>query len=521
MIFQKLIIVFLFLGLSSEALSYKIEWGELERSPGSLSTIFPVSAKDFFAIRYTGRGIFGARIATYHSSFKISATGKIKPVIDRNVGNYEGCITLNGKFYMFVSDRVNDRQILYMQEYSNDIVQVGEAVNVGEFAIPQKRGYKSFSVIHSRDHQFFTVYWEIVERKSRHTSYGYNVFDSEQHLISSGEYELPYEDGLADITTIYLSNTGDFFLGVEEFEVPEGKKLRKRTFKTLHIYQITPSGLDEFELQMEGKNARTVILTSDNQNKMVVTGLYTNDGESGISGIFSLVANFDSKTIESENYEEFTKDFITQDWSEKEKKKSEKREAKGKGEPALFNYVMRNTELTQDGSTVGSIEQYYVVVVTRTDPRTGTTTTTTYYYYNDIIAFKIGKNGGFDWVKKIAKKQMSTNDYGLFSSYARFIDDGRLCFIYNDNIDNYDEQGRFLDESKTQYARFTKKKNQVVLTSVDLESGDVNRAFFFNRKEVGTLAVPKLFEINYKENTMLLYTLLRKKERFGLLTMQE
>ncbi len=519
---QKIFLTICLLGLITPRLhAYKIDWGLTEKSPGRVTNLLPVSGKDFFALRYKGQ-IFSSLYVTYHSSFVMSATGRIKMSVDNNMTSFEDCIALKGKLYVFMSDKIGTEEILYMQEFSKNIEPVGDPMEVGRLTAEKKRSSKSFSILASRDDEFFTVYWEVVERKSKHTTYGYKVYDSELNVNSEGEYELPFEDGLADITALYLSNTGDFFMAIEEYSLEDGQKLKKRSFKSMHIYQITPDGLDEFSLDMGGRVARTLILTGNNDNLFTLTGLYSKSKASGIKGVFSIIADFDKKQVISESFEDFSKDFITEGWSDKQKKKADKRASKGKGQPQLYNYIMRNTEVTKNGDIVGSIEQYYVRVVTHYN-QNGSTTTTYYYYYNDIIAFKINKDGRFAWLKKILKRQVSTNDGGPFSSYARFVDDGKLCFIFNDSEKNYDENGKFIvdDDNTINYARFDKKKNRVALVTLDLEDGEMERKTFFSRKDVGTVAVPKLFRIDYKNRTMLLYTFLRRKERFGLLTMNE
>jgi len=202
----------------------------------------------------------------------------------------------------------------------------------------------------------------------------------------------------------------------------------------MHILHVTPECIDDFTLNMEGKRIEAMTMNSDNDRIFTFTGIYGDQGKAGVTGLFYMRANFDKQEVIDEGFEKFGKDFITQDWSDRQKEKAEKREAKGKGEPQLYNYVMRQTEVLKDGSIVGSLEQYYVVVTQYTDPRTGATRTTYTYYYNDIIAFKVGKDGGFNWLKKINKYQVSTNDGGPYSSYARFIDNGRFFFIFNDHV---------------------------------------------------------------------------------------
>ena len=97
----------------------------------------------------------------------------------------------------------------------------------------------------------------------------------------------------------------------------------------------------------------------------------------------------------------------------------------------------------------------------------------------------------------------------------------KLCFTFNDNVKNYDEQGKFLDADKTYPANFGKKKNVVAIVEVDLEDGAISRKTFFDRQEITALAVPKMFHIDYKTNEMLLYAVYGKKERFGILKFNE
>jgi len=289
----------------------------------------------------------------------------------------------------------------------------------------------------------------------------------------------------------------------------------------MHIFHITPEGLDDFTIDLAGKRVDAMTMNSENDRVFTFTGIYGDQGKAGVSGLFYLRADFDKQEVIDEGFEKFGKDFITQDWSDRQKEKADKREKKGKGEPQLYNYVMRQTEVLKDGSVVGSLEQYYVVVHTYTDPKTGTTRTTYTYYFNDIIAFKVGVDGGFDWLKKINKYQVSTNDGGPYSSYARFVDSGKLCFIFNDNVKNYDEKGDFIDGEKTYSANFGKKKNVVAIVEINLEDGELTRKTFFDRKEITALAVPKMFHTDFRTNEMLLYAVYGKKEKFGILKFNE
>ena len=502
---------------------YDIEWGAMEKVTGRMVSILPKAGKDFYALRWSGGFLLGSYKFSNHENFAVTATGKLEMKADGGMANFEGAQVVGQKLIVFLSDKKEGANHFFMQEYGKDMMPKGASKELAHYELEKGKSKGFFNAISSRDNEFFGVVWEIPGKKDEKDKYGFKIFDSELNEVSDGDYKLPYEGKLSTINQHYLSNTGDYFISVTEFEPAEEKKIFKNylNYKAMHILHITPDDLEDFTIDLEGKRVEAMTMNSDNDRIFTFTGIYGDQGKAGVTGLFYMRANFDKQEIIDEGFEKFGKDFITQDWSDRQKEKAEKKEQKGKGEPQLYNYVMRQTEVLKDGSVVGSLEQYYVVVHTYRDPKTGATTTTYTYYYNDIIAFKVGVDGGFDWLKKLNKYQVSTNDGGPYSSYARFVDEGKLCFIFNDHVKNYDEQGKFLDADKTYPANFGKKKNVVAIVEVDLEDGAISRKTFFDRQEITALAVPKMFHIDYKTNEMLLYAVYGKKERFGILKFNE
>lgn len=503
-----------------------VKWGEKVKSEGRLNYIIPVKGSEFYTRRTTGgmMGISGGPKLSYHKNFEVSATGKIELKVEGGKGGIEAVHYIGGKLLVFVSDIKEGGNNIFMQEYSSSIETKGSAKKIASYTFEKGKTKGSFDVISSRNKEFFAVLWSIPGKKDAQDSYGYKVFDGELNEVSTGDYELPFDAQLSTINQYHLSNTGDFFISVDEYEKGEKKLFKSFTnYKATHIYQITPDGIEEFEVGLGNKRIVAMDMNSDNNHIFTLVGTYGERGQGGIKGLFHVRVDFDKKEILSEGFEEFGKDFITQDWSDKQKEKAEKKEKKGKGEPAFFNYTMRQTEVLKDGSVIGSMEQYYVVVTTYTDPKTGATRTTYHYYYNDIVAFKINTAGEFEWLQKINKFQHSTNDGGYFSSYSRFVNDGKLCFIFNDNDQNYNESGKFVGREKggVYGAAYTKKKNVVAIVDMDLETGEYTRKTFFDRAEVMAIAVPKMFEVDYQENTLLLYTTFWGKERFGLMDIND
>lgn len=497
------------------------DWSDLEKSPGRLTALMPREANDFFALRRSGRGIFGSIAASSHKNLQTQTKEKLVLRANNSPANFEGATIVGDHFVVFLSDKQNGNNSFFMQEYGDDLEPIGKAYELASYELESKRRRfaGTFSVIQSQNREFFTVVWTIPGKKEEETKYGYKVFDVDLQEIAEGTYEFPFPSKYCRINAMYLSNTGDFFIVATEYQESESKKFFRNyaNYKTMYIYHITPEGMEDVEIDLDGKRVEAIDLNSDNNRQFIITGTYGEREKPGINGLFYLKLDFKSQEILSEGFEEFSEDFITQGWSDRQKKKVEKKRARGKdADPQLYEYVIRDVRILDDGSVVGSMEQYYVRVVTTTDSR-GVTQTTYYYYYNDIIAFKVGADGGFDWHKKIKKYQVSTNDGGYFSSYERYIDDGKLIMIFNDNNLNYDEVGNFSDPEKLRASTLSKKKNTVALVEMDLETGDFSRKMFFDRSELGAIAVPKLFNVDYNTGEVLVYAVKGSKEKFGII----
>ncbi len=500
-----------------------VQWSELERVNGNVISILPGKGKDFYSLRWTGGNLLGAYKLVKHVNCKSVISGKIMLKALNGMANFEDVRVVGNKLIVFLSDRFEGENRFYMQEYDESLEPLGNAKQLVSYELEKGRDRGFFQVITSRDNQFLGVIYEIPGRKGERDRYGFKIFDNQMNEISDGDYKLPYNAELSRIDQHYLSNTGDYFISVTEFSQPEERKVFRTplNYKAMHILHITDEGLDDFVVNMAGRRVEAMTMNSDNQRVFTLTGIYGDEGSVGVSGLFYLRVDFDKQQVIDEGFEKFGKDFITQDWSEREKEKAEKKEQKGRGEPQLYNYVMRQTEVLVDGSLIGSLEQYYVVVSTYTDPRTGATRTTYTYYYNDIVAFKIRPEGGFEWLKKINKYQVSTNDGGPYSSYARYVNNGKLCFIFNDSDRNFDELGNYTGDNRTFPANFGRRRNVVSLVEVDLKSGDVSRKTLFEKGEYNAVVIPKMFFVDYQTNELILYALYGRTEKFGAISLKQ
>ncbi|XOV69259.1 MAG: hypothetical protein ACFHU9_08745 [Fluviicola sp.] len=506
----------------------KIEWGDLEKSAGRLLNVIPDQGDSFYALRRSGNGLFGKLEGSYHKNLELINEGKLElKAPNGSIASFEAATMVGEKFVVFLSDRQEGQNLFFMQEYGTNMEPSSEPEELASYTLESKRRkfQGTFNIYQSENRDYFAVVWTIPGRREEQATYGFKIYDANLELLNEGEYEVPFQEQFSTINGFYLSDFGDLFVTITEYEESDEKKLFRSftDYVSVHIYHLKGGDIEEMEIDLDGKRVEAISFNSDNDRIFVITGIYGEKEASGVKGLFYLKADFKKQTILDEGFEEFGDDFITSDWSDRAKKKQKRKEEKGKAsEPTLYSYTMREVHPLEDGSIVGTMEQYYVRVVQNYNAQTGTWTTTTYYYYNDIVAYKVGSDGGFEWLAKIDKYQVSTNDGGYFSSYARYVDGEKLVLFFNDNVDNYDEvSGEFEMDGSVKSSRVSKRKNTVAICEVDLQTGEQKREMYFDRDELGAIVVPKLFNVDYRTNEMLFYAIRGRKEQFGRLLFGE
>lgn len=519
----KVLNLFLFLVVicvSHAQTSFQIDWSELEITNGRLIQTLPTNSGEYYTLRWTGGRIAGSYKVSKYKGLELKNSGNIKLVVNKSYANFEGVRVVNGKFAVFLSDKWDGQDNFYIQFYDNELKPQGDPILLASYELDFSKGKGAFNVIASEDENYLGVVWELAGKRDEKGIYGFKIFDQNLNVINDGEYPIPYAAELSTIHTHYVSNQGDYFLVISEFSEPPTKGFFKnyQNYKALHIFHITDTGLQDFKLNLSGRRIEALTITSDERQIFTITGVYGDEKIEGVSGVFHQQIDYQSGKVLQEGFMKFDEAFITENWSDRTKKRAERLEEKGRAEdPKLYNYKMRNARTLEDGSVIGTMEQNYVQLMSNADIRTGQTNDTYYYYYNDIIVYKINLEGKFDWVKRINKYQISTNDDGPYSSYESFIDSNKISFIFNDNSDNYDESGNFIETQEIYTANFSRRRNVVAIASVDCTTGEKTRYTLFDRSEIDALAIPKLFNVNYATKELLMYSIWGREERFGVL----
>ena len=501
---------------------FPISWGNLERSNGSLIEILPRTNTDFYTLRWSGGRTFGSYRIANHENLSFIQTQRIKQVAENGIANFENAYYFGGKLYVFLSDKKSGEMALYYQIYDSELKPSGDSELMATYNNNKLNAKPNFKILQSWNREFIGVVWEIPGKRTTSDIYGYKVFDNTMNPIQSGEYVIPFDGNLTTINENHISNQGDYYLSLTEHLRPNDRFMGRAydNFKAIHVYKIKNNELKEFQVNLDGKRVDDITLSSNDSSFFTLSGIYGSGNLSGIEGIFIIRIDSKNDSVVSRGMVPFSRDLVFQNLNERQRDKAEQRLLNRNSEPQLYNYRLRDIYTQPDGSVLGSVEQYYVHRRVTYDNRTGVSSTIYYYYYDDIIAFKIGKSGQFEWQKMIPKSQVSINDGGPFSSYTTFMNDKKMYFIFNDNIKNYNEDGSFslnMNSNSIYSLNLSKRRNAAAIASIDIETGEITRNTLFTRKELNSIVIPKMFKINLLTRELLMYAILGGKERFGIL----
>jgi len=516
-------IILLFLLIFNCCFSYsqyfELSWGEMERSPGSLLEILPRSNSDFYSLRWSGGRALGTyRIVDHENLASVNQT-RIKQVAQSGIANFETAVYLNNELFVFLSDKADGYMMLYAQPYDSELNITEESILIASYPNSKISAKPNFSILTSDNRNFLGIVWEIPGRRNISDSYGYVIMDSDMHEIQNGEYSVPFEGNMSTINQHHIANNGDYYLCLTEHNKPNNRLFSRSfdNFKALHVYKLRSNELYEFSIDLESKRIDDINMSSNNNNMFTLTGIYGTGRNNHIEGVFILSFDSAEDSVVYKGFMPFDVQLIQNSRVNRSfLDRSNPRNRKQNNE--LYSYKIRDLFTLEDGTLCGSIEQYYIFERSSYDSRTGVSSTIYYYYYDDIIAFKIGINGTFDWQVKIPKSQVSMNDGGPFSSYSSFTGGKNLYFIFNDNVKNYDEMGSYSRKNNSCYSfNLSRRKNVAAIVQVNLESGTMDRNTLFSRKELNSIVVPKMFKLNIQDEELLLYAIMKGKERFGLL----
>lgn len=232
------------------------------------------------------------------------------------------------------------------------------------------------------------------------------------------------------------------------------------------------------------------------QDKIICAGFSRQpDYYNGASGLTFIAIDSNGEGIELQKSLEFSTEFITQHLTEKSTKKTVRAEEKDKN-IGIEHLHARSMILKNDGSIILIGEQYWTgdAGVGGTGNPNSTST------YNDIIVVSISpEEGEIQWSQKVPKRQYNSLLMDKYSSFAQFVVDDNVHFIFNDNSKNLDHK------EGSEWKRMNLAHHFVALVSVDSDGNVTRDDLYAGTKNKLLNAKPKIHK-QIGENEFLFYS---------------
>lgn len=284
---------------------------------------------------------------------------------------------------------------------------------------------KYYSSEASQDRNKFMIY-SVGKRKNKKVTINTILFDNELNLIAKGSPFINANDNVNFVQAL-LTKDGTFYMAGN----PDNDY--RHYNEDSWIFKLSPNGqqFDAIAMPLDGSYASPVYMQLNDQTNDVYVAAYYSDGQSGnnlgvVYGMLSPLA------LEFSTFKKIPFDADLINVSDERNKKK-----------AFNDYDVKRIIVKNDGGFILIGENYFI------DTRTygyGTGmgyynyynsgfnngTTVREYHYGDVMVLDYDKDGNRLWHNFIRKDQNSTDDGGMFSSYALLNSGATLVFLYND-----------------------------------------------------------------------------------------
>jgi len=517
----KYLLICLFINSFLYAQDVEILWGE-ELKASKRSTLSGIIADDetgFYALKNDLRG--RSSLTLEHFNYEMKQTKSVELELKQNKMDLalELILHSNNELFLFSSyvNKKNKQKELYVQtidkkklSLNTDLRKIAH-INYSGF---KKKNSGAFKIDVSRDESNILLYYNKPYEKGSNEKFGFVVFDNKINEVWQKDITLPYEDELFSIQDFEMADNGNIYLLGLKYQDKKTSRKSKREEKPNYHYTVLSYSdrgekLEEYPIQVADKFLTDMQIAINEEGNIICGGFYSDEGSFSIKGSYFLNINGKTKAIMNESFKEFGMDFITQNMTEKQKKKTNKKADKGKN-VELYEYDLDEIILRNDDGAILVGEQYFVRIITNVDAN-GNTSVTYVYHYNDIIVISISPEGEIEWTEKIPKRQITSNDGGFYSSYATAVVDDNLYFVYNDHAENLSPVA--LNTGKIKNFTSNRKNSVVTIVKMDTDGRFTRNALFKNR-EAEIMTRPKVCK-QINDNEMIVFGQRKSTHRFA------
>ncbi len=499
--------------------SQKVVWGNPVPEKRKVIVMGNVSNNPSSTIVMKGKGVPGYpdswlefELEAIDAQCNSTLNVPLVPTYGKRTPNMRFYFDYNGKIYMFCSfaDSKGNKRLLLVQNINRNTLQVdGPMTPIAELTYTNGFGEGGFDYRISRDSSHVLIVANSIVKRKEPEKFALYVFDKDMKLEWTREVRLPYAENMFVQGDLGVDNGGNVFMTGCRYT----GEVRSRSSEEYQILVYSKSAPEAtvYPVQIKDKFVNEWRIDLSSPKQIVCSGFYSEGSINSIAGTFYLRINRANKEIEKLSLHEFDLAFKTLYMSARDEAKTIRLTEQG-NTVQLNDYKLHDLIPRADGGTILLAERYYVTTLSTGSAAGSGSYTTYYYHYNNIIVVSINPTGDIQWATKIPKFQVSTNDFGFYSSFATMVTDDKLYLIYNDHKANL-QSG---EAGVTRNFSIREKNGIVVLATID-DLGKLSRRELFPNTEIEAVTVPKLCK-QVSKTQMLMYAKTAPGNQYGMVT---
>lgn len=367
--------------------------------------------------------------------------------------NYEFSAHIGGQLYIFSSFQDRKQRHTYLYAETVDKENLGlksdrRKIAAIDWSDESRSDRANFGFRFSPDRSKLMIRYTLINKENEVLRFGLRAMDNKFQLLWQSDAPVPVRQGsIFNFRRFFIDNKGDvYLLGLlfkSEKELEATNSMRKKSLLSSkrmvqrepnYVYQVvsyTNKGktISDYVVEEPGKFITDLNIGVNNNQDIILTGFYAEEGTVSVKGAFTMRVRKGSKTLSSKVFHPFEKEFILKGLDEKGSKDVLEAMAAGE-EYDKYQYNMEDIQFHDNGNYSMVAEQF---VEESKTVRSGNYVSTEYRYYDDniiIVTFK--PSGDFAWEQKVPKHQFTHSANRTFASFAMLGSGNSMYFVFNE-----------------------------------------------------------------------------------------
>ncbi len=328
--------------------------------------------------------------------------------------NIENMHVFDGKLFIIYStfNKESGTMDFYTDTYTGSGKSLQLKNKLGAVTINKYNNLEKTRVVVSPDKKSFCIYLNETDDVSQAINL---ITYQTTGNIQTKNFSLKYGRGQLYLNNYLLDNAGNFYM-TGQVKNKENKK-QKSQYLFCYITSIN-SVIEKMITDYNSPISDIIIKYNPVRDEVVCGGIGVDNTSYSGSGIklLSLDSAYQFKETNYSIQGSSLKELIGE---------------RNNSGISLDNYTIQDLILREDGGALLVAEAQYLSEYSFYDQFTQTFNRRTEYHFDNIVLFSVSPEGTIDWCRVIKKEQVSMDDFGIFSSFASYLNNEEIGIIYN------------------------------------------------------------------------------------------